>query len=459
VRYYTIVISAGDTEAVAAQVSGLATQGLGIVLEALGQSNRRVIGRRKRPIGGKHNSIGLLDFVSITDPNNSQPTTFNALVQTDLNNLGKALKVPPTLSAIVGAPIAGAQFTSVVGGHNDPGALDIEFDITLYPNGQLKNGWLKIYGINQNLISQATSLNHRRIQIYAGFSDGLPLANLQLKNQGLIADGMILPCYGNWIGNELSIEFIINAGPIGGPGGPTDEKNIIHNMPVGTTLSTAIRNALGTAFPNYNINVNISDALTLGNPDQGFHQGIEQYQDYVKALSHSILGNTNTTGYQGVTFNMFGDNINVTDGTRKSNNVQIQYSDLIGQPTWSPQDQRTLQIKTCLRGDIAPADGGGNPTITLPTNLLVSTPRNASSMFIGGQILQYQPGDVLNFQGTWTVISVRHVGKFRQPTGESWVTIIDAYMDMGAGVGPDIIPSTGGVHAFSGEISGSGSST
>jgi hypothetical protein len=440
VRYYTILINEGKSATIAGTVNGLASNALGMILNNISPNKQKIIGRRNIKLNDKRNSVGSFDSVSFNNPTAS--TTFNNAVQTNLNNLGAPLKIPPTLNSIVGAPINGAQFTSVVNGHNDPGALDIEFDITDNGDGHLKTAWLKIYGINQSLISQATSLNGRRLQLYAGFSDGLPLANQQVPHQGLILDGMIQPCYGNWIGNELSMEFIVIEG-LGGPGGPTDPKNIIHNMPIGTTLSSAISNALGTAFPDFNINVNINDSLALGNPDQGFHQSIEQYQNYVKELSQSILGNQKTTGYRGISFSSSGNTINVSDGSKVDKVIDIQYSDLIGQPTWSPQGENVLQIKTALRGDISTSGAGGNVHIRLPLNLLVSTPRSASNLFIAGDLLQYQPGDVLNFQGEWEVTSVRHVGRFRQPTGENWVSIIDAITPFTTGGGETITTSSG----------------
>lgn len=443
-RYYCIVIGAGVSTTPVAILNGLVSDlTAGISIGAL-SPHRKGRSRKLSKI-----TAGKLDFVSQNDYVSVNPglPSFNDLVQSELNVPGKSLSVPVTLPAIPGAPMPGAQFTSVVDNQNDPGALDIEFDITCSPNGHLLSGWLKIWGIPQNIISQATNLNKNRIQIYAGFTNGLPIANFEMIHQGLIADGMILPCFGNWIGNELSLEFVINAG-IGGPGGPTDPKNIIHNMPQGTTLGSAISSALTTAFPNYSISVNISDSLVLGNPDQGFHQSLEQYQNYVKNLSHSILGTPDTTGYQGVTMSSMGNNIYVTDGTKDGNNIPIQYIDLVGQPTWSPQGNNVLQIKTLLRADITPAGPGGNVTITLPPNLLLSTPRSAASMFLGGQILQYQPGDVLLFQGKWTVINVRHVGRFRQPTGESWVTIIDAVAPFSSAIGTSTWTSSGGLQTF-----------
>lgn len=338
--------------------------------------------------------------------------------------IGSGIPIPgqPVPSSLSSLP----AWTSLVNGVNDPGALDIEFDVTNVA-GKLIGGHLKVSGIAQSVISEAQQFNFCELKLYAGFTTGLPLANLEAPYAGLIADGMILPCFGNWIGTDLSIEFILNPGMSGG-GGPNAPKNIIHNMPQGTPLSLAINNALTTAFPGYNISVNIDPSLMLTNQDIGYHKSIEEYSDYIKQLSKKIKDPNGTGNYQGAEIHVLGNNMNVVDGTVVSNVIELRFSDLIGQPTWSPLGNYVMQVKVAMRADIDVANAGGNIQIKLPPNLLVSTPASAGGMFMGGFINQYQHGDILLFQGTWTIIQVRHVGHFRQPTGESWVTIIDAIM-------------------------------
>lgn len=320
--------------------------------------------------------------------------------------------------------VGGTNWCSVINGQNDPGALDIELDITDAPNGQVITGWLKIYGIPQDLIKQAVNFSFQPITIFAGMTEGLPLANRQVPHQGQLVSGTVLSTLGNWIGNELSIEFIIRPG--GNVGGPTAPKNLVHNMPAGTPLSAAIQNTLTTAFPGIKVNVNISPNLVLTYPDQGFHSGLEQYQNYVKQLSHDILGTPQTTGYKGVQIDTSKNNeFNVFDGTVLAGAITLQFDDLIGQPTWV--DSYEIQIKTVLRGDIVTANSSGNLQVTLPQGILVTSTPNAYQMFVPGQaILSSQPGDILNFQGTYIVKSVRHIGRFRQPTGEAWVSVITA---------------------------------
>ena len=371
---------------------------------------------------------------------------------------GLSSTVLPEISAYA----SGSQWSSNFNGVNDPGALDIDFDIEVTSGACA--GSITIKGITQNLISQSTVFTGQRVQLFGGFTEGLPLANDQVVHQGLIADGQIYPAFGNWTGNDLSLTFIIIPGNPTGMGGPTDPKNIIHNMPQGSQLSSAIQNALSTAFPNSQFVVNISNALILNAPDQGYHQSLEQYMNYVKQLSHSILGTPETTGYQGVQSLPVGyGKYVITDFTGPGTPIAIQFEDLVGQPTWI--DNNKIQVKTVLRADINSAMAGGAPVyITLPEKLLVNIQGGGAAFsYTSGQGANtYEHGNVLLFTGSWVVNKIRHVGHYRQPTGESWVTIIEASSSsFAAGFGAALggIVQVGGQLAFTGESGGTGSST
>jgi hypothetical protein len=340
----------------------------------------------------------------------------------------------------------GASWSSVVNGSNLPGALDIDFDIEL--SSAVSTGSLTIRGIDQQQISQATVFTGQTVQLYAGFTDGLPLATDQFPHQGLIAHGQIWPSFGNWTGNDLSLSFIIKPG--GPAGGPTDVKNIIHNMPKDSLLSDAIKNALTTAFPASKFLISISDSLKLNEPDQGFYQGMDQYQNYVKSLSHSILGTPSVSGYQGVQFLATGYNqYVVTDFTKTGGTIAIQFEDLVGQPCWIGFN--TIQVKTVLRADLnAAISAMGHVDITLPNPLLVNTSVSGAYTLRPSPTTgmnQYEHGNILTFTGTWKVIKIRHIGHLRQPTGEAWVTVIDAVANVSLGTG-SALASTGGIQTF-----------
>ena len=69
-------------------------------------------------------------------------------------------------------------YTSWVNGKNDPGALNVQFNITTNTYESLTNAAVvQIQGISIKSISQASNLNNKNIKISAGFQKGLPLAN------------------------------------------------------------------------------------------------------------------------------------------------------------------------------------------------------------------------------------------------------------------------------------------
>jgi hypothetical protein len=347
----------------------------------------------------------------------------------------------------------GSVWSSTHNGANDPGALDIDFDILL--SGPTSSGSLTIRGIDPQNISEATVYTGQRIQVFGGFTDGLPLANIQLPHQGLICDGQIYPSFGNWTGNDLSLTFIINPGNANGSGGPTEIKNIVHNMAQGSPLSTALLNTLQTAFPNSQFLVNIKDSLVLNTPDQGFYQGLEQYMNYIKTLSHSIAGTPSTNGYQGVQIfpTGYGKYV-VTDFSNSGGSIAIQFEDLVGQPTWIGFN--TIQVKTVLRADFnAAMSAGGAVDLTLPNPIFVNTTAQGAWTLSNPELGRntYEHGNILLFNGSWRVKQIRHIGHYRQPTGESWVTIIDATSNVAGGLGQGI-QQNGGQQSFAGANSG-----
>jgi hypothetical protein len=489
-RYYAIKIAAGESPANAGNTSGSAgspvasngTVANTVLAQLAASRNARQLGFRSAELltvtaPGDDDVLGGSVTMS---PNATQP--WDTALNPDIThyNVDFSLPTPPaSVQPVKTAPIGGsgiqqgsgsggsgggpqgAQFISVVNGQNDPGALDIEFNIEtpVGDSGAPNSAWIKIRGIPFSMVTQSSKFNNCRLQMWAGYTNGLPLANLQVPHQGLILDGNIWPALGNWVYNDLSLEFFVTPGSPGGVGGPTNPKNIVHNVPANQPFSQAIKNTLQTAFPQANVIVNISDKIKLAYDDHGFYQSIEQYSTYLKSLSHDLLGNPQTTGYQGVRIHSQGNDITVKDDTQSSGGpIALQYTDFVGQPTWIGANK--ISIKCLLRGDISPTSGN-TVDITLPANTLatVSSPDQAK---IG------QNNNVLAFQGSWTVTSVRHIGKFRSPSMDSWVTIIEAVTGGSGGGGtntatdaPTGPTAEGGKLPFSqtGEGSGTGSST
>ena len=313
-----------------------------------------------------------------------------------------------------GVNLGGASYTSLVNGVTLPGAWEIELDIFSYAFGSnfSSNGKITIWGISLQEIWQASNLNRFNISVYAGMAQGLPLANVEAPYAGLIARGMILPAFGNWIELNQTLELTII------PGSSTNQKplfgsnnqpaNISFNWQKGTPLSQALQTSLGTAFPGVTANINISPSLVAPQTMPGYYATLDQFASYINKQSLAV---NNSQGYAGVTmaYDPSQNAVNVSDGTQQTSApIQLQFWDLIGQPTWLGP---VVNFKTPMRSDlivgkqvVMPA--GLNP-ITTPQSSLIAN--NNSS-----------------FQGTYRVINARHVGKSREPSADAWVTVVDA---------------------------------
>lgn len=216
--------------------------------------------------------------------------------------------------------------------------------------------------------------------------------------------------FGSITSAVTSLESLI-ATTFSGGGFAQKPINFIHNMQPNQLLSAAIQQTLSTAFPSAKLDIAISAGLKLAYQDAGFYQSFQQYCGYIKALSHSILG---TQNYAGVKMWADGNTIHVKDGTSQSNSHTLNFTDLIGQPTWVSVN--SIVIKTVMRADVAPGD-----TVTLPAG--VQTTTTPSLDFIGGT----NPTPLhLTFQGSFTVTRVLHTGDSRHPDSSQWCTTIEA---------------------------------
>jgi len=285
-------------------------------------------------------------------------------------------------------------------GQNNPGALTVEIDIPLYAMASpMGAAYIKVWGIGLADISQGSNLNGKNIQVSAGMSKGLPLANP--AQAGLILEGTIFQAYGNWQGENQSLDIVCY--PYSGT--INDTANLVLNWKAGMQLGTAITNTLTTAFPQYKSTVNISQNLVLSHDEPGFYGTLVQFAQYVKQVSQAIVGGT----YSGVSMLVKNNQIIVYDGTTTATPKQLNFVDMIGQPTWiAPQ---TINVRCVLRGDISVGD-----YIELPQG----------SVTITTQASQPQARDRSAQQGVFQVTVVRHIGNSRQADANSWVTSIDA---------------------------------
>lgn len=329
--------------------------------------------------------------------------------------------VPPGFQGLLG----GATYTSYVNNQTLPGAWNVLLDLPIIGAGTSQgDGLVQIQGISVAEISQANQLGPKatgtamlgmNIKIEGGMQKGLPLANP--KQNGVLFQGSITQAFGNWIGTDMTLDFVVVPGTTispavpGGIGTLAHPKNIVLNWIGGQTLASAIQNSLQTAFPGQTISININAGIVRADTQTGFFPTLEQFAQYILQLSKSII---KTPGYAGVTILPPAQNnqITVFDGTTTSsaaNSKNIDYQDLIGQPTWLAGSQ--ISIKTVMRADLAVGDN-----IMLPKTLITNTSAASPSLV----------NQNATFQGGFQIISGRHVGNFRQPSADSWVSVFEA---------------------------------
>ncbi|MBV8060463.1 MAG: hypothetical protein JO253_02915 [Alphaproteobacteria bacterium] len=295
------------------------------------------------------------------------------------------------------------EFTSLnTLGQTIPGALNVEFDIPVFRMAEPAGAaYVKVWGISIQDIGQALDLTNRNIEIYAGMQKGLPLANP--KQSGLILQGTIQQAFGNWQAMEQSLDLIVNV--IGESA--SDPKNITLNWRKGQALGDAVKATLAIAFPAYTAQISTTQNLVLNQDEVGYYENITQFADYVKIVSQHIV---NDPAYQGVDILVKDKTFIISDGSTAKTPKNIEFTDLIGQPTWIAFS--SIIFKCVMRADISVGD-----YIKMPPSPQITTAQSYS---------QYR--DKAAFNGVFVVKEARHMGNFRQPDANSWVTTFEAYI-------------------------------
>ena len=315
------------------------------------------------------------------------------------------------------------QYSSLKNGVYNPGALMVEFDIMRFgestPAGETH---LTVWGIGPKDMQQARqNLYGKRIQIFAGMSKGLPLAGVWDKK--LAIEGTIFQVFGNWQGTELRLDFIIVAGPVNTTArGQMVPLQVTMPWSMGQKLSVALTQCVMT-MGGFTPNISISDRLTL-NYDRPMFCG--SLTELAKNLRTFSLSRIKDPGYTGVEIAVVNgneirawdndyanhpDQSSKTSATERSKNpVQINFNDLIGQPTWISFG--VVSVICVMRADLQTGDH-------------ILMPEKARPMIQASSYSQFR--DDSAFNGEFVVQSVRLLGNSRQPTAEAWITVIEAY--------------------------------
>lgn len=291
---------------------------------------------------------------------------------------------------------------------DSPGsALHIEFDTMIIGLDVATSGTvLSIYGIPLSMLKQSVSLKDCNVMLYAGFTDGLPLANpLQ---RGLIFSGQIYSAYANWQGTHQSLNLVVNPSIHANQSG----RSITISGKKGDKLSDVLLMGLKNSFPDFKLKVEISDNLVLNEDLNGVYTTLSQLAFVVKSWSKASLF---VDLYTGVHIVIEGKTVRIFDGssTGSSGGIHVLAHELIGQPTWV--EFGTMSFKCPLRSDIHVGD-----TVTLPEDV-TSGPLSLLAVENSRSLPSIR--NKSNFSGEFLITSVRHTGSFlNADSNNAWVT-------------------------------------
>lgn len=325
------------------------------------------------------------------------------------------------------------SFSSHAKGIATPGALQVEFDIpVLTAENPVGDAYVRIWGIDLNIVNNASKLNFANITIMAGMMPGLPMANLQAnaypKRNGIIFQGSIWQSYGNWQGNEQTLDLVITTQLVARPTDtPKIGKNLVFVCEAGQSFSDAIDKSLKAAGIGSKIAVNKN--LT---PAEQIIFRADSIPSFARQLNEQSKRVMNDPAYYGAVMSKSLDGYEVGDMSdfQDRSALQIDFTDLVGQPTWL--DFMTIQLKCVMRSDLKTQD-----KIKLPK----------ANSIIGSKAFSNLKDDIA-YTGYGFVQKIRHVGSSRQPDANSWVSIVDVIPEgvnatnynlsggLGAGVNP-----------------------
>ncbi|ELU6036682.1 hypothetical protein SCG61_001007 [Salmonella enterica] len=296
---------------------------------------------------------------------------------------------------------------------DSPGrGLQVEFDALITGYDVVNSGTLiVIYGLPITMLSQSVQLSGCQVDVFAGFSDGLPLANSE--QQGMVISGQIYNPYANWLGVHQTMNLIVNPSPLLNDAGQA--RSITLDGKKGEKLSDVLQRALSGAFPEFSLEITISDTLVLAEDGVGVYNRLGQLATAIRSQSFSII---NTNDYTGVQMVMQNRTIRIFDNTAgNGDGIAILPQELVGQPTWI--GPVSVSFKCPMRADLRCGD-----VIQLPQNI-ISGP--SSLLSVNTERSYSMLRDSVNFTGKFLITSVRHVGDYLNPdSNNAWNTIYEA---------------------------------
>lgn len=301
-------------------------------------------------------------------------------------------------------------WSSVFNGQYDPGALNVEFDfvstVLADPGG---NCTITIWGVPLSLMQQAADFSGLNVAVNGGMfaPPGNQFQLIVPKQAGLILSGAIYQSWGNWQATEMNLNFVVV------PSLFTFKKpgQFVFTWTTGQSLLQAITNTLNAAYSNPTIINQIGGTYTPQNTKAGIsgtYKTLTDFSQFIKRLTSSSTSPGVDIAVQANGAILLFDQL-----TTPSKAVTVNFTDLIGQPTWVDVD--VFQFTAVMRADIQVGS-----YVQMPVGLQ-SVPgivTQSAAAFPGP--LKYQT----SLQGKFIVTAVRQVGNFRDADGTSWASIV-----------------------------------
>ena len=325
-------------------------------------------------------------------------------------------------------------FTSHQQGIYNPACPEIEFDIAnVYADAVITPTHLRIHNVPLDLVKKSRQYNGMNVTFKAGFKSAVPglKAQLPLENPlqaGIIAQGVVQTCYGNWLGTDLVLDFII------WPNGSLGSSNTIRSFNTGTnspeayqflwekgSLTDAIQKTVSDmGIKTVSGNINTTLANPPKEPIRNYVTTFASFSKYIQA--NSVLwveppsqekdGKGIYQPYLGVRMGFKGNELVLYDGTESVRTVELKYEEFIGQPTWVT-DSGIVQSVHPLRNDIW-------------LGYTIQYPKQTPTIVAPQYAPVLKEYNINESSAPLIVMQIRHVGKYRGATATSWCTYVNA---------------------------------
>lgn len=303
-------------------------------------------------------------------------------------------------------------WTSYPNGQYDPNAQDIEFDLLVYDASAvigLQSVSLMGPALDDLLQSQqfgAIQPPFWKVKLFGGMGAGFPLA--KPKQAGLLAEGFVYQAFGNWQGTDMSLDFVI--APL--PCSWDQPANIVLNWLPGVPLADALKNCLTTAFPGVPLRINIQNNIVQNFQEAGYYSTLDELAQIVLEITKGWPNGK--SDYPGVMIVAQNGEIKIYDSPTAPTPVQIDFTDLIGQPTWIRP--KTMLVKLQMRADLRVGSLLRMPKAMQSLPGFVQTMASSYPNF-----LRYKS----TFHGDFLVKGIRHLGSFRSTDATQWATMVE----------------------------------